>query len=277
MSKIDNNPNANSNILLKIRSRYILSRIFDNLNEVKCLKVILYNKNLLRRLDKNINNYKKEYFKTEIEINLIPKENQDLQLIKHQFINIETNKESYFHIYFDDNKEEVKRNYITKDDKVSKIKVIIDSKFKSFSKLFQYCENIKKINFLKFNRTDIKDMSYMFNYCRNLEELNFLFFKTDNVIKMNNMFDTCKCLKKLNLSKFNTSNVTNMSSMFSNCTSLEELNISNFNTNKVTNMSFLFYLCTSLKELNITNFKTNNVTNMSNMFTAKLNKIKKLY
>ena len=262
MSKIDNNPNAN-NVLLKIRSRYILSRIFDNLNEVICLKVILYNKNLLRRLDKNINNYKKEYFKTEIEI--IPTENTNLKYQNNNFINQESYKESYFHIYFDDNKEEAKRNYINEDDKITKIKVIIDSKFKIFSKLFQNCSCIKKINFLKFNRTDIKDMGHMFNGCDLLEELNFLFFNTDNVIKMNNMFDMCKSLKELNLSKFNTNNVSNMNSMFSNCMSLEKLNISNFNTNKVTNMSFLFYWCKSLKELDISNFNTTNVTNMSNM------------
>ena len=32
---------------------------------------------------------------------------------------------------------------------------------------------IKKINFIKFNRDDIKNMSYIFHNCASLEQLNF--------------------------------------------------------------------------------------------------------
>ena len=199
MSKISNNLNTN-NILNKIRSKYILRRIFDNLNEKKILKIILYNKNLLKILDKKIKDYKNEYLKIEIEI--FPLEKIDKN---QKFINILEKNESLFHIYFNDNNiEEIRRNEINKDDKIEKIKIIIDSKIKSLRLLFYECKCIKKININKFNRTDIKDMSEMFGECRNLEEINFISFKTDNVEKMNNMFTSCKCLKKLNLSKFNT-------------------------------------------------------------------------
>ena len=46
-------------------------------------------------------------------------------------------KKIYYHIYFNDNKEEVKNKYeINKKDKVKKIKIIIDYQVKSFKDLF---------------------------------------------------------------------------------------------------------------------------------------------
>ena len=42
----------------------------------------------------------------------------------------------YFHIYFNDNKGEIKRTELSKGDKVSKINIVIDYKVKSFNKLF---------------------------------------------------------------------------------------------------------------------------------------------
>ena len=52
------------------------------------------------------------------------------------FINIEEKNKKYFHIYFNDNKEEIKRTELSKGDKVSKINIVIDYKVKSFNKLF---------------------------------------------------------------------------------------------------------------------------------------------
>ena len=143
--------------------------------------MIHLDKNLLKILDKKIKDYKNEYLKIEIEI--FPLEKIDKN---QKFINILEKNESLFHIYFNDNNiEEIRRNEINKDDKIEKIKIIIDSKIKSLRLLFYECKCIKKININKFNRTDIKDMSEMFGECRNLEEINFISFKTDNVEKMN--------------------------------------------------------------------------------------------
>ena len=72
MSEISNNLNT-KNILMKIRSKYILERIFDNINQKKKLKIILYNKKLLKNLNKKLNDYKNE--KTKIIIEIIPMEN----------------------------------------------------------------------------------------------------------------------------------------------------------------------------------------------------------
>ena len=90
-----------------------------------------------------------------------------------KFINIENeNKESY-HIYFNDNDNEEKRYTIKKEEKLTKIKIILDYQIKSFAKLFLGCRYIKSINFKKFYRTDIADISYMFSGCKLLKEIIF--------------------------------------------------------------------------------------------------------
>ena len=111
--------NNTTYIFENLKSNYILKKIFGNLKENKFLKIIKHTKKLQSRLDLNINNYKKF---TEIEIDIRPKINE-----YGVFINI-PNKEDelYFHIFFNDNKEEIKRNYFNEKDNISKIKIIID-------------------------------------------------------------------------------------------------------------------------------------------------------
>ena len=253
MEEIKNNSKEkDSTSWIKIKSKYILKNIFGHLKESKLLNIIRYNKKLKKIADKKMNDYINEYSKIIIEI--IPIEN-----IYGTFINYTKKTKPYFHIYFNDKEEEIKRNIINKDDKVFKIKIIIDNKVKTLVGLFKKCECIKVINIIKFNRTDINNMSYMFYQCSKLNEINFLFFNTNNVEKMKSMFHGCLSLKELDLSKFNTENVTDMTSMFDNCLSLKELNLSNFNTSNAETLSWMFNRCTSLKELNLSNFVTNNL------------------
>ena len=248
-------------IIENIKSRYILSKIYDNMAIKKKLEIVKYNKKIQNRLNVGIKDYK-ECCKTEIEI--IPSKGK-----YGKFININENDKLYYHIYFNDNKEEIKNKYeITKEDKVSKIKIKIDYQVKSFNKLFYWCDCIESINFNKFKTNNITDMCDMFYNCFSLKKLNLTDFNTNNVTDMNNMFSGCSSLKKLELTNFNTNNVTDMSQMFSGCSSLKELNLTNFNTNKVTNMCMMFYNCSSLKELNLTNFNTNNVNNYRWMFSG---------
>ena len=56
------------NILIMIRSKYILGQIMNHLLNNKLLEIIRYNKKIKNKLDKNIHDYKKEYFKIEIEL-----------------------------------------------------------------------------------------------------------------------------------------------------------------------------------------------------------------
>ena len=93
-----------------------------------------------------------------IEIEIIPFNEADRNI----FVNIKEDNKLYHHIYFNNNKEEIKRNYFTNDDNVNRIRIIIDKEIKSLNGLFKKCNCIKKINFIKFNKKDINDMSYTF-------------------------------------------------------------------------------------------------------------------
>ena len=134
--------------LAKLRCDYFLQKVFNNLQKNISLEIVKYNKNIQKRLNININNYKEysELF-THIEIEIMIAEKK-----YGKFINIKNNIE-YYHIYFDNKKEKITRNYLTKDDKVKKILIIIDYQIKSFNDLFDNCECIESISFNKFYRT----------------------------------------------------------------------------------------------------------------------------
>ena len=104
------------------------------------------------------------------------------------FINIYIKDKLNYHIYFNNNKEEIKRYYINEDDNVSKIYIIIDYQIISFEELFCDCNLIESINFKKFYRNNITNMTYMFYGCSSLKEINLSNFNTDSVIDMSFMF-----------------------------------------------------------------------------------------
>ena len=143
-------------------------------------------------IQKVFNNYK-EYSEiySLIEIEIKPANNK-----YGKFINISEENKKYYHIYFNNNKEEIKINHLDKNEIVKAIKIIIDNQVKSFRDLFDDCKCIESINFKKFYR--------------------------NNITNMYSMFSECTSLKELNLNNFNTNNVTNMSHMFSKCSSLED-------------------------------------------------------
>ena len=212
MARINNGFSSN-NSLKKIRSKYIIMKIFDNLKENKLLNIIHYNKIYQKMMKIKLKDYKNQFSKIEIEI--IPEKN-----IYDNFINV-ANKiiKENVHIYFNNDKEEIKRSLITKDDNVTKIKIIINHKIKSLSKFFQDCKCIKKLNFIKFNKDDIIDMNMMFYGCSSLKELNLSNFNTNNVKYMNSMFEDCSSLKELNISNFKTNKEINLYNMFKGCSS----------------------------------------------------------
>ena len=259
------------NKFINIKSNYILKQLFGIMSSRISLKIIKCNINIQKRLNININNYKdfSEKF-SSIELEIMPIQNE-----YGPFIRIKEEDKKYFHIYFNDNKEEMKKTELNDEDKVSKINVIIDYQIESFKQLFFDCKYIESINFKKFYRNNVTDLLGLFFGCSSLKELNLSNFNTNNVANMDCMFEGCSSLKELDLSNFNTNNVTNMAWMFSGCSSLKELNLSNFNTNNVTNMRGMFYGCSSLKQLNISNFNTNNLTDMAWMF-SKCSSLQKL-
>ena len=213
-SKENNKENESSKvnpILDNLKSDYFLQKLYDIIQKKKKLEIVKYNKRIHNRLNLCTKEYK-EYSETysSIEIEIIPAKGK-----YGRFIYIDENDELYYHIYFNDNKEEIKNKYeIIKKDKVKRIKIIIDYQVKSFKELFKRCECIESINFKKLYRNNITDMSEMFYECSSLKVLNLTNFNTDNVINMGYIFYECSLLKEINLNNFNTNKVTNMSYIF---------------------------------------------------------------
>jgi len=243
LSKENNKENESAkpnNIMESLKSDYFLQKLYDIMSKKKKFEIVKYNKKIQNRLNLSSKDYKEYSEKfTQIEVDIIPSND-----IYGRFININESDKLYYHIYFNNNKEEIKNKYEIKEEgKVAKIKIIIDYQVISFKKLFYWCKCIESINFKKFYRNNITNMSYMFSGCSSLKELNLTNFNTNNVTNMSYMFYGCSTLKELNLINFNTNNVTNMSFMFARCSSLKELNLTNFNTNKVKDMFRMFFEC----------------------------------
>ena len=80
----------------------------------------------------------------------------------------------YIYIY----NKEYKRNEIYIE--IKKVKIIINHKIKSFSKLFFDCNCIESITFIKLHRTNIIDIKHMFDGCL-LKKFSLSNFYTNNV------------------------------------------------------------------------------------------------
>ena len=150
-SKENNKENESTKpnpIIDNIKSDYFLRKLYDNVPKKKKLEIVKYNKKIQNRINLSVNDYK-EY--CEIEIEIIP--------IKDGcggFINFDENDKLFYHIYFNDNEEEIENKYkINYNDKVTKIKIIIDYQVKSLKELFKRCKCIESINFKKFIRNNI--------------------------------------------------------------------------------------------------------------------------
>ena len=79
-----------------IKSIFIIKKIINKTKKYRFLKIIKYNKQIQKRLDININNYK-EFYCSPIEIELTLVNNKYTS-----FINIPKKDKKYYHIYFDD-------------------------------------------------------------------------------------------------------------------------------------------------------------------------------
>ena len=141
----------------------------------------------------SINDYK-EYSQlyTPIEIELKPLKNKC-----GKFINVHDKEKKYYHIYFDNTNEEVKRNYLNENENIESIKIIIDYNVKSLKGLFSFCFCNETIIFKKLYRNNITDMSSMFEYDIQINQIDFLSFNTDSVTDMSLMFFGCSYVKKL--------------------------------------------------------------------------------
>ena len=102
----------------KIKSDYFLKKMFDIVKKNKSLGIMKYNKKLQKRFNLNINDYKEYsqlYTPIEIEIKLAFRK-------YGKFINVPDKEKEYYHFYFDESNEEIKRNYLKKMRKLKRLK-----------------------------------------------------------------------------------------------------------------------------------------------------------
>ena len=94
------NPNIEN-----IKSDFFLEKLYDNIQKKKKLEIVKYNKKIQNRVKLSIKDYK-EYLETftPIEIEIIPAKGK-----YGKFIKVDENDKLYYHIYFNDNKEEIKK------------------------------------------------------------------------------------------------------------------------------------------------------------------------
>ena len=116
------NPIKPKNKFVGLKSDYFIQKMFNYMQTRISLKIIKCNINIQKRLNININNYKdfSEKF-SSIELEIIPIQNE-----YGPFIKIKEEDKKYFHIYFNDNKEEIKKTEINEKDKVLKINITIE-------------------------------------------------------------------------------------------------------------------------------------------------------
>ena len=109
----------NGSILLTIKSKNNLRKLFNQLTTLQKLRIIRQNKKIQNKLNIRKKDYE-EYCATVFEIvpHAIP-----ILKTKSTFINIfnDENKK-YFHIFFDDSKDETHIEYLTNTDNVKKNK-----------------------------------------------------------------------------------------------------------------------------------------------------------
>ena len=258
------------NLFDKIRCNYLLSDILSEFLEQRILlNGIRYNNQLKKKFNISIIDYKNFYL-IEIDIRLM--ENIPSIIEKKYFYKPYQGYNQGYHIYFNNSKTEVitqkeKHGYLGLNKrKINKILLVIDKFIDNLSGLFNRCEIIEEINFIRFNRKNITQMQGMFKDCYNLKKVNLSKMKTDNVTDFSFMFQNCYSLEEINCFNFKTNNLKYISEMFSGCKSAKEINVSNFFTRKIDLMNGLFFNCSILEEIDLIKFDTINVTDMNNMF-----------
>ena len=128
-------------MLEKIKSLYVLKIIINKIQNKKYLKLFAYNNYLQQKLNISIDTYINYFYKIEVEIEMLNNRNKlSKDDKKNEFIQIIDEKDrQFYHIFINEEKEEIKRNYILKNEIGTKIKVLIDLNVKSISQLFCNC------------------------------------------------------------------------------------------------------------------------------------------
>ena len=108
-NELNKEKTGSKNIFRKLKSDYFLQKLLNILLKNKSLDIIKYNKNIKDISIKDYKEYSEIYSPIEIEIK--PDKNK-----YGKFINIINENEIYYHIYFNNDKKEIKRNYLNKNE-----------------------------------------------------------------------------------------------------------------------------------------------------------------
>lgn len=131
------------------------------------------------------------------------------------------------------------------------------SKVKNFSKMFYWCQDLKKLNISGWNTSSAENLSFMFCYSDKIEKLDVSSFNTSNVTDMSYMFYCCDKIAAIDCSGFDTQNVLNMEHMFAGCWGWETLNLGNFTLSSTESIEGIFHNNIHLKNLDVSGFSQN--------------------
>ena len=116
-----------------IKNEFFIRAVLSYVPKTRLLKLVNHNKHLQAIMKVTIADYEKIFKQIKIELKLVDNLSQIVEkeriwnrLVKFKFINRIEDK-SFYHIYFGESKKEIDRDYIIKEDKLSKITILIDT------------------------------------------------------------------------------------------------------------------------------------------------------
>ena len=253
--------------------KYIIT-LFDEIINVH--KNIFEVKNEINML---IKIYKEDINREIYFLNKEYMECKDNNLIENNDNNIEELNEINTELYINEKLIKYKKYFKPEKEGEYKIKLKFNFNLTDCSYMFTNCENIIKIDF-SLNSYFVKTMKKMFYGCINLKEVNLLTFDITNVTDLSYMFSKCENIVNLDLSSFNNINIIDINYMFYCCKNLCTLDFSNFKFKNSLNLETIFYNCDKLKNLNLSyidikkfnNSKNNFYTHTTNILNSNLSK-----
>ena len=232
--------------------KYIIT-LFDEIINVH--KNIFEVKNEINML---IKIYKEDINREIYFLNKEYMEYKDNNLIENNDNNIEELNEINTELYINEKLIKYKKYFKPEKEGEYKIKLKFNFNLTNCSYMFANCENIIKIDF-SFNSYFVKTMKKMFYGCINLKEVNLLTFDITNVTDLSYMFSKCENIVNLDLSSFNNINIIDINYMFYCCKNLCTLDFSNFKFKNSLNLETIFYNCDKLKNLNLSSIDIKNL------------------
>lgn len=126
----------------------------------------------------------------------------------------------------------------------------ITNKLTTLANLFSGCYQLRKINCLSWDTSNVTNMQYLFNSCYFLEDVSFIYdWDVSKVTTVVYAFYQCKSLEKLDLSKWKLGTaITTLDNTFNGCSKLKYLDISSFDMSTPKNLNNAFRNLPSLTD-----------------------------